>query len=56
MIIDGPFEKWGIDMIGEINPHSSMQHKYILTTTDYFTRWVEAMPLRQVNTNQVIES
>jgi hypothetical protein len=30
-----PFEQWGIDIIGEINPHSSKQHKYILTTTDY---------------------
>ena len=31
-----------------------MQHKYIITATDYFTRWVEATPLRVVNTNQVI--
>lgn len=32
-----------------------MQNRYILTATDYFTMWVEAMPLRQINTNQVIE-
>ena len=31
-----------------------MQHKYIITATDYFTRWVEDAPLRVVNTNQVI--
>lgn len=55
MIIDGPFQKWGIDVIGEINPHSSMEHRYILIVTNDFTRWMVAVPLKQVNTNQVIE-
>ena len=32
-----------------------MQHKYILTTTDYFTIWVEAIPLRRVNEDTVID-
>jgi hypothetical protein len=41
-------------MIGEINPNSSLLHKYILTATDYFTRWIEAIPLKTVNENQVI--
>ena len=31
------FEQWGKDIIGEINPNSSLQHRYILTATDYFT-------------------
>ena len=31
-----------------------MQRKYIITATNYFTRWEEATPLRVVNTNQVI--
>jgi hypothetical protein len=39
MSISRPFEQWGIDIIGDINPNSSKQHKYILTATDYFTRW-----------------
>ena len=41
-------------MIGEIHPASLGQHKYIITATDYFTRWSEATTLRQVNKNQVI--
>jgi len=35
--IEEPFKQWGLDIIGDINPHSSKQHRYILTTTDYFT-------------------
>ena len=52
--VERPFHQWGIDIVGPINPPSSMQHKYIITATDYFTRWEEAAPLRVVNTNQVI--
>jgi hypothetical protein len=45
--------KWGLDFIGEINPPSSGKHKWILTTTDYFTNWIEAVPTRN-STNKVI--
>ena len=54
VIISEPFEQWGIDIIREINSNSSLQHKYILTATDYFTGWVEAIPLREVNEDVVI--
>ena len=55
VIVSEPFEQWGIYIILEINPNSSLQQKYILTTTDYFTRWVEAIPLRKVNEDAVID-
>ena len=35
--------------------NSSLQHKYILTTTDYFTYWVEAIPLCKVNEDAVMD-
>jgi hypothetical protein len=41
-------------VIGEINPNSSKLHKYIITTTNYFTRWTEAIPLKTINEDQVI--
>jgi len=44
-----PFQQWGLDFIGEIHPSSSGQHRWILTTTDYFTKWIEAIPCRQAN-------
>lgn len=45
--VTAPFQQWGLDFIGEIHPSSSAQHKWILTATDYFTKWIEAIPTRQ---------
>ena len=53
--IEQPFDQWGLDIIGEIIPHSSKQHRYILTATDYFTKWVEAVPLKTANAEHIIE-
>ena len=44
-----------MDITGEIKPNSSLQHNYILTSIDYFTRWVEAIPLRKVNEDVVMK-
>eukprot|EP00253_Pinus_taeda_P014621 PITA_14621 len=53
--IEQPFEQWGLDIVGEIISHSSKQHRYILTATDYFTKWVEAIPLKTTNSEAIIE-
>ena len=55
VIIAELFDQWGIDIIREINPNSSLQHKYILTATDYFTIWVEAILLRKINEDAVMD-
>jgi hypothetical protein len=49
-----PFSKWGIDFIGPINPPSSTWHIFILTTTDYFTKWTEVVPLRHARDKHVV--
>jgi len=54
VLIEEPFQQWGLDIIGPINLSSSAQHKYILTATDYFTKWAEVIPLRVINANQVV--
>jgi hypothetical protein len=51
--VEAPFQQWGLDFIGEIHPPSSGQHRWILTTTDYFTKWIEVVPSRQ-DTDSVI--
>ena len=35
----------GIDFVGPVTPESIHENKYILTLSDYFTKWVEAIPL-----------
>jgi len=49
-----PFQLWGLDFIGEIHPPSSGQHKWILTATDYFTKWIEDIPTRQAIDSVII--
>uniref|UniRef100_A0A2N9HVE6 RNA-directed DNA polymerase n=1 Tax=Fagus sylvatica TaxID=28930 RepID=A0A2N9HVE6_FAGSY len=41
-----PFHTWGLDLIGPINP-SSGGYIWILVATEYFSKWVEAIPLRK---------
>eukprot|EP00253_Pinus_taeda_P034956 PITA_34956 len=43
-----------MDFIGEIYPASSGQHRWILTATDYFTKWIEAIPTRQATDAVII--
>jgi hypothetical protein len=49
------FRGWGMDMIGKINPPSSKGHQYILAITDYFTKWVETIPMKSVTSKDVID-
>jgi len=41
-----PFEKWGIDYVGEIHPHSSRGMAYIIVATEYLTKWAEAKAVK----------
>ena len=52
--VEGPFLQWGLDFIGEIHPASFSQHKWILTATDYFTKWIEAIPTRNATDSVII--
>jgi transposase InsO family protein len=49
-----PFRGWGMDMIGKIHPPSSKGHEWVLAITDYFTKWVEAVPMKSVASKDVI--
>jgi hypothetical protein len=41
-----PFEKWGIDYVGPINPTSKNRNRHIIIATDYCTKWVEAKAVK----------
>jgi hypothetical protein len=54
VVASRPFQQWGLDFIGEIHPASSSQHRWILTTTDYFTKWIEDIPTRSYSHKVII--
>ncbi|WJX50210.1 hypothetical protein P8452_36545 [Trifolium repens] len=49
-----PFRGWVLDLIGEIKPSSSKNQRYILVGIDYFTKWIEAIPLPNVDQEAVM--
>ena len=44
-MVHSPWFHLGIDFVGPISPPSDSGNRYILTLSDYFTKWVEAIPL-----------
>jgi len=49
------FESWGIGVMGPIHPPSSKGLRFILAITDYFSKWAEAIPLREVKATDVVK-
>ena len=47
-----PFDAWGLDVVGPL-PKSSGGHSYILAATDYFSKWSEAVTLKEVKKENV---
>ncbi|XP_022859158.1 protein NYNRIN-like [Olea europaea var. sylvestris] len=49
------FDAWGLDVIGPITPKFSAGHAYILVGTDYFSKWAEVVPLKEVKKENVTD-
>ena len=47
-----PFSQWGLDIVGPF-PRATGNCKYLLVATDYFTKWVEAKPLANIQDQDV---
>ena len=47
-----PFEKWGMDFVGPINPPSK-QRSYIIVCTDYLTKWAETKAIKAAKEEKV---
>ena len=44
-----------MELIGKIYLASSKGHNFILVATDYFTKWMKAVPLKKVKQKDVIQ-
>ncbi|XP_040071417.1 uncharacterized protein LOC120843961 [Ixodes scapularis] len=54
-IIDTPFQRVGIDIVGPIAPSSETGNRYILTMVDFATRYPDAVALKSIDTVEVAE-
>ena len=55
-LIDMPFRRVAVDLVGSILPPSNKGHRYILTLVDYATRYSEAVPPKNIETETVAEA
>ena len=55
-LIDQSFKRVAIDLVGPIAPASDKGHRYILTLVDYATRYPEAVPLKNIDSETVVEA
>jgi len=49
-----PFDKWGMNFIGPINPPSKKK-QHIVVCTDYLTKWAETKAIKATIEEKVAE-
>ena len=55
-LIEKPFKRVAIDLVGPISPPSEEGQRYILTLVDFSTHYPEAVPLKNIHTETVAEA
>ena len=55
-LIDMPFRRVAVDLVGPVLPPSQKGHRYILTLVDYATTYPEAVPLKNIETETLAEA
>ena len=55
-LIDTPFKRVAVDIVGPIEPRSERNSRYILTMIDYATRYPEAVALPGIEIERVAEA
>ena len=56
LLIDVPFERVAVDIVGPMAPLSEAGHRYILNLVNYTTGYSEAVPLKNITTDPVAEA
>ena len=55
-LINTPFQRVAVDLVGPIDPMTEHKNRYILTIVDYATRYPEAIPLQNIDTVTVAQA
>jgi len=55
-LMDSPFKRVAVDLIGPISPVTERGNRYILTMVDYATRYPEATALKSIEAETVAEA
>jgi len=54
-VIDTPFDRVAVDIVGPLFPATEKGNRYILTMVDYATRYPEAQPLKDIHAETVAD-
>ena len=54
-LIDTPFKRVAVDIVGPIEPRANNRSRYILTMMDYTARYPEAIALPSIETKRIAE-
>ncbi|XP_041452935.1 uncharacterized protein LOC121406002 isoform X3 [Lytechinus variegatus] len=55
-IIDTPFKRVAVDIVGPIEPRTSRGNKYILTLVDFATRYPEAIAMKNIEAVTIVDA
>ncbi|XP_049514006.1 uncharacterized protein LOC125941102 [Dermacentor silvarum] len=55
-IVETPFQRVAIDIVGTLSPSSEKGNRYVLTMVDYATRYPDAVALPSIETERVAEA
>jgi hypothetical protein len=50
-----PFAQWGLDQVGPLPRSSPGGHTYLLVAVDKFTKWIEAVPVRNQKAETAVQ-
>jgi len=53
--VKSPWHQIGIDFVGPLSSKADDGSRYILTVSDYFTKWVEAVPTTDKSASTVAD-
>jgi hypothetical protein len=55
IVVEAPSQQWGLDFIGKFKDNSSNGFSWVITATDYFSKWFEAIPTKSATEKVVMD-